>query len=90
MSVDDHGIEVLKKAGKAIVAGDLSNYLLQVGLAGSFSSPTETDAIVVTYPSSTTEVYTFKSGGVSGTTRMTLTLTYTNASKTFLSTAVKS
>jgi len=47
------------------------------------------DYIAITYPSTITEVYTFKTGGVGGTTVATVTLTYTDATKNNLSSAAK-
>ena len=47
------------------------------------------DYIAVTYPTSTTEVYTFRDGGDEGTLVSTITLTYTDANKTDLSTVSK-
>jgi len=61
-----------------------------VSIEGSFAAPSESDAIVVGYPNSTTETYAFKSGGTGGTTLMTLTVTYTSSTKEFISTVVKS
>lgn len=43
------------------------------------------DYISGTYPSSTQEVYAFKTGGSSGTTVATVTVNYTSSSKTDLS-----
>ncbi len=48
------------------------------------------DYVAVTYPTSTTEVYVFKTGGSAGTTVGTITLTYTDATKDSLSSAEKS
>lgn len=48
------------------------------------------DAVAVTYPNSTTEVYTYKTGGISGTTVAIVTLTYTDSTKVNLSQVVKS
>ena len=48
------------------------------------------DAVSVSYPDSTTEVYTFKTGGLSGTTVATITITYTDSSKENISTVEKS
>lgn len=62
---------------------------IRVSLAGSLAAPPETDAIVASYPSATVETYVFKSGGVSGTTLMTLTVTYTTSSKEFILSVVK-
>lgn len=47
------------------------------------------DYIAVAYPLATTEVYTFKSGGAGGSTVATVTLVYTDATKSYLSTATK-
>jgi len=47
------------------------------------------DYVSVSYPSPTQEVYTFKVGGVSGTTVSTVTINYTDATKNNLSNAAK-
>lgn len=39
------------------------------------------DAIVVTYPSATQEVYVSKTGGISGTTQQTATVNYVDSTK---------
>lgn len=54
------------------------------------SYPYQWDYLEVTYPTTTTEVYTFKDGGSGGTTTGTITLTYTDTTKENLSTAEKS
>lgn len=43
------------------------------------------DYVTVTYPNSTTDVFTFKNGGSSGTTVATVTLVYTDTTKNSLS-----
>lgn len=47
------------------------------------------DAVVETEPDTVTEVYTFKTGGASGTTVATVTLTYADSTKARLTTVVK-
>jgi len=42
------------------------------------------DWFVVSYPSATTEIYTFMSGGSSGTVVKTIQIDYTNATKQFM------
>lgn len=42
------------------------------------------DAITATYPSGTQEVYQTRVGGISGTVKQTMTVNYTDASKTNL------
>lgn len=81
MAVNDHGLEVLKKSGELVTPGDLSNQFIKVGQIGNFVPPKNADAITATYPNSTTEIYSYRQGGVSGTVLATVTVVYTNASK---------
>lgn len=48
------------------------------------------DYVGVTYPTSTSEVYVFKTGGSGGITVGTLTIVYTDATKSSLLSATKS
>jgi hypothetical protein len=48
------------------------------------------DYIGVTYPSGTQEVYTFKTGGVSGTILAVITVDYTDSTKESISSVAKS
>lgn len=48
MAVDDHGIEVLKKAGEEVVSGDKSDYYLKTSVINTTAIPvtfTEGDAV---------------------------------------------
>lgn len=47
------------------------------------------DYVGVAYPDGTTEVYTFKTGGASGTTVATVTIVYVDATKEYVSTVTK-
>lgn len=47
------------------------------------------DYISAAYPNGTTEVYTFRIGGASGTVVMTLTVVYTDSSKDAISTVTR-
>lgn len=47
------------------------------------------DAITVTYPSSTVEVYAYRTGGVSGSIVATVTVTYTTSTKDVLTSVVR-
>lgn len=42
------------------------------------------DYVAVTYPDATTDVFTFKTGGSSGTTVQTVTIVYTDSTKASL------
>ena len=77
----------------AMVVWDDTNKVYKVwggdiSVAGSLIT-TDYDYIAVTYPVGTTEVYTFKTGGSGGTTVATVTIVYTDATKTVLSTVTK-
>lgn len=78
-----------REQGKFRDAGDVTKSRVAVIPEGNFTPSQEFDAIVATYPSSTVEVYTYKSGGTGGTTVMTITVTYTTSSKEFIDTVVK-
>jgi len=78
-----------RELGKFREAGSVTSSRVAVNLEGALQAPDTTDAITVTYPSSAVEVYAFRNGGVSGTILMTLTVTYTNASKSDISSVVK-
>lgn len=57
---------------------------------GSLLEGVAFDYVSVAYPDSTTEVYTYKSGGSGGATVATITVVYTSASKNNISTVTKS
>lgn len=57
---------------------------------GAFQVPADADAFTVSYPSPISEVYQFRSGGVSGTVLMTITLTYSDSTKSDLVSGVRS
>jgi hypothetical protein len=83
MAVDDHGIEVLKKAGEEVTPGDKSNYYIKVNdiYREGIIANIPFDAVSVTYPNSTTEVYSFKTGGLSGSVVATVEVIFTDSSK---------
>ena len=49
----------------------------------------EADCVVVATPTGTTETYTYKRGGTSGTTYLTLTVTYTDTTKSQIQSVVR-
>lgn len=56
---------------------------------GSLLAGIAWDYVSATYPLTTTEVYEFKTGGSGGTTVATITIVYTTAAKTDLSTVTR-
>lgn len=48
------------------------------------------DYIDASYPTISSEVYTYKTGGASGTTVATITVAYTDATKEFISSVTRS
>lgn len=55
-----------------------------------FGAPANSDAFTITYPTTTTEVYRYYSGGTGGTLLKTVTLTYSSPAKTQLISGVAS
>lgn len=88
MPVDDSGTEALRKAAEPTTLNNRSNYYFKVMDQNSFAPPNGTDSFTVTYPSATQEVYQFRSGGIGGTILKTVTLNYTDATKTALTNGV--
>jgi hypothetical protein len=63
---------------------------VRVGVIGGLlPSDVDWDSIVASYPSGTVEVYEYKTGGVSGTLTSTVTVTYTDSTKAFIQSVVK-
>lgn len=58
--------------------------------SGSFVEGLVFDYIEATYPTTSSEVYTYKNGGSGGTTVATITITYTDSTKGTLSSVEKS
>ena len=54
---------------------------VRVLLSEAMRAPANSDAATVDYPSSTQEVYSFRSGGVAGSILRTLTVNYTDSTK---------
>lgn len=65
--------------GDTSVRVDLSS-----GSLGSLLQGVLWDYVSVAYPTAVLEIYTFKTGGASGTTSAVIQITYTNASKELL------
>jgi hypothetical protein len=68
-------------------SGTDNNGIVEAILNGTGLVNFEYDYVSVAYPTSTQEVYTFKSGGSGGTTVGTITIEYTDATKENLSSA---
>lgn len=56
---------------------------------GGFAPPANTDALLANYPDAVTEVYQYYNGGLAGTLLQTVTVVYTDATKSLVSTVVK-
>lgn len=77
MPLDDHGLEVLRKSGELVTSGDKSNTYIKVSSIGTLLQGTQFDYVSIS-ENSLDKVYTFKTGGSSGTTTGTVTLTYSD------------
>jgi hypothetical protein len=87
---DKTGIFVWDDTNKTFVAlsGSATGALSVDDIWGFIGA--EYDYVSVAYPNTTTETYTFKTGGAGGTTVSTVTIVYTDATKADLSTVTKS
>lgn len=61
----------------------------QVVSVGSFEPPGASDAVTVTYPSDTTEVYAYRTGGIGGSVVATITVIYVDNTKARVLSAVR-
>lgn len=88
MAVHDHGLEAIRKASSLVTAGDTTEYKLRTySVSGMLSEGY--DYVAIAYPTSTQEIYTFKTGGSGGTTVATITINYTDATKANISNVAK-
>lgn len=88
MSVEDHGLEAIRKATVEVTSGSKAEYKLRTfGVSGLLSETY--DYVSVNYASATQEIYTFKTGGSGGTTVATVTINYTDSTKANLSNVAK-
>lgn len=81
--IENQGMVVWDDANSEWVAWDGD-----ITIAGNMIDK-DYDYIAVTYPTSSSEVYTFKTGGSGGTTVATVTVTYADSTKEDLSTVEK-
>lgn len=88
MSVEDHGLEAIRKSAHEVTVGNKSEYKLKTFNATGMISETY-DYVSVNYASATQEIYTFKTGGSGGTTVATVTINYTDSTKANLSNVTK-
>lgn len=57
---------------------------------GAFTPPEAADTITAEYPDTITEIYRYRNGGTGGSILMSVTVTYTDTSKDFIQSAVRS
>jgi len=55
---------------------------VRVATQDVFGAPLSSDSFTVEYPTATREIYKFRQGGITGTVLKTITINYTDASKT--------
>jgi len=76
-------------AKRVVPYGWNGSTLERMPLGGAGLVTSAYDYVGVTYPNSTTETYTFKTGGSGGTTVATVTVVYTSASKANISSVTR-
>ncbi len=76
-NVDDHGLEVLKKAAVDIGDTPKRDYALQTVLANKFAIPANADAYTREVVGNSV-IFKFRQGGIAGTILKTITLYYSS------------
>ena len=74
-------MSMIPQFGSSIAIGPGNNKVVKVGANGSIISGIFFDAIAVTYPTTTSEIYTYHIGGLAGTALATVTVVYTTVAK---------
>jgi hypothetical protein len=85
MAVDDYGIQVLAKAAEEVVDGSKADYYLKTGSATGLLKDTKYNFASLSQ-TSTTDTWTYKIGGASGTITAVIVITYTDSTKSIMST----
>lgn len=83
-NVDDHGLEVIKKAAEYTDQSSVNpkkDYYFKMAIFSKMAIPVFADAFTVEYPSNVIEIYKFRQGGKTGAVLKTVTLEYSNSSK---------
>jgi hypothetical protein len=87
MAIGEHGLEALRKAATHLDVAKTETKIRTFNVSGMLSE--SYDYVAVTYPTTSSEQYVFKTGGVSGTTVATILVTYTSSAKTDLSSVAR-
>lgn len=85
--VDDYGLEVVRKAAQD--SADGTKYDLRVSPTDGMLAGLTYDYVEMAISPATTETYTFKTGGASGTTVATVVIVYTDSTRADISTVTK-
>lgn len=88
ISPDGHDLEIHYQDDSIAIGDPASDNILAINVDGSiktvqlFTLPF--DAITVTYPSATQEIYKTRVGGIGGAVQQTATINYTDLTKNFI------
>jgi hypothetical protein len=69
--------------------GTTARYVKVTGGLGTFLEGVQFDSLTASYPNSTTEIYSYKIGGISGIVQAVLTVVYTDATKSLVQSVVR-
>lgn len=86
----DDSIRIGDGTNLADVTADGELQVSDAALVGSFNAPIAANAVTMAYPDDVTEVYTYHSGGAAGPTVMTITVIYTDDTKSRYVSVVRS
>lgn len=89
MAVDDNYAEAIRKSAEEVTVGDKSEYRLKTRPDEGILAGVKYDYAENVISPSTTETWTFKSGGASGTVVAVLVIVYTDATRADISTVTR-
>lgn len=93
ISPDGHDLEIHYQDDSIAIGDPASDNILAINTDGSIKTvqlfTVPYDAITVTYPSTTQEVYKSRVGGIGGVVQQTVTVNYTDITKNFLLNAAR-
>lgn len=79
----------IPNTGSTLEKNSDGKFVIRTIGSGTLTDGITYDAINITYPNSTTEIFQYYEGGLSGTLKVTITITYATSDKDDVLTVVK-
>jgi len=86
MAIDTHGLEAIRRSADLVSPENQYDALIKVRNLNDALGTIQYNHVAMVISPATTETYTFKSGGLGGTTVATVTIVYQSADRNDIST----